>query len=112
MAQVWQPQEAGLVQLCHLLSEVQKPGANQAQVRLVAQTFTCFVAVHKQQCYSLAVAAAGLAAVCLLTHGCIADGASDSTAAGGVQKRGRFQQLPVIHLCKGGSAACRGVFRA
>lgn len=32
MALVWQPQEAAYLQLCGLLSEYQKPGANQALV--------------------------------------------------------------------------------
>lgn len=33
MALVWQPQEAAYLQICNLLSEYQKPGANQALVR-------------------------------------------------------------------------------
>lgn len=35
MALVWQPQEAAYLQICNLLSEYQKPGANQALVRLL-----------------------------------------------------------------------------
>lgn len=32
-ASAWQPNEAGVHQICSLLTEFQKPGTNQAQVR-------------------------------------------------------------------------------
>jgi len=37
MALVWQPQEAAYLQICNLLSEYQKPGANQALVGCAAR---------------------------------------------------------------------------
>lgn len=35
MALVWQPQEVAYNQLCQLLSDFQKPGANQGLVRAI-----------------------------------------------------------------------------
>ena len=36
----WEPQQEGLAQLAVLLSEFQKPGSNQAQVRIIGPAFT------------------------------------------------------------------------
>ena len=36
----WEPQQEGLAQLAALLSEFQKPGSNQAQVRIIGPAFT------------------------------------------------------------------------
>jgi hypothetical protein len=41
----WQAQEAGVAQLCNLLSEFQKPNANQAQVRRHLLVVVCALRV-------------------------------------------------------------------
>jgi hypothetical protein len=33
---VWQPQDAAVMQLCHLLNEYQNPASNHSHVRLVS----------------------------------------------------------------------------
>ncbi len=32
----WKPTDAGVQQICHLLAEIQKPGTNQAQVKILS----------------------------------------------------------------------------
>lgn len=41
----WQAQDAGVAQLCNLLSEFQKPNANQAQVRRQLLVVLCALRV-------------------------------------------------------------------
>jgi hypothetical protein len=60
MALVWQPQEAAYLQICNLLSEYQKPGANQALVRgllcpcccssVASVCVYCFMSMQQQNC--------------------------------------------------------------
>jgi hypothetical protein len=55
MALVWQPQEQAYMQLCQLLSDYQKPGANQGLVSCQSKICTAFLLHFAANCHARAL---------------------------------------------------------
>ena len=111
---VWSPQEPGVQQICYLLSEYQKPGTNQTQVRVWINRST--LGVFPQESLATAAMSCFPTWTCQESDSCTScelirahkhhDYLADPCTIRRVQKHTRLQQLFGFHSLTRGHPTC------